>query len=278
MRTAPRPVDRVGTLFADEFAREFRAANRPVVVTGEVPTWPAFTRWTPAKLVEQFGDRPVRTHVDHEGLYTNRKVEKVMSTVGAFFDDLAAGARDRFVIESSLEMLPWLVADYSLPRFIDESEADESVIWIAPQRTRTGLHWDAKDNLLAVVRGTKRVWLFSPDQHELLYPHPLRAPAELENQNWSQIDVFAVDEECFPKTRDAVFHEVELEMGSMLFIPENWWHAVQNEGDINIAVSCWLVPPTLRPGPSFYQERCLLAGAMAIARGRFSPRVRDVTR
>lgn len=45
-------------LSVDEFVRDFEQPNVPLVITDLVTTWPAYAKWTPAHLCEQYGHIP----------------------------------------------------------------------------------------------------------------------------------------------------------------------------------------------------------------------------
>lgn len=69
--------------------------------------------------------------------------------------------------------------------------------------SRSNLHYDPYQNLLCVVRGTKRVRLFSPGATPYLYPMPLYG----ESPNHSNVDVTAPDLVTHPLYREAAEHE-----------------------------------------------------------------------
>ncbi|WP_395835690.1 cupin-like domain-containing protein [Cystobacter fuscus] len=255
-------VPRRETLSAEEFQEHHLRANQPVVLTGEVPTWPAFSHWSQEYFTSRHGQRLVQVNHHERGLYTGHQVKETRMSLAEFFAARREGPAQSFVIQDILTRCPWLIPDYRLPRFVPAEAVDQSGIWLGPGGTSTGLHWDSQNGLLALIRGRKRIWLFSPDQHEALYPCPLRSPADLRKRNWSDLDVFNPAPERFPRARGATYLEVALQEGEMIFIPENWWHAVRNEEGLQIAVNFWLVPGAERPGAHFYHDRRLLSGLL----------------
>src|SRR5206468_6870281 len=58
-------IERRAGLSSDEFLDRYYAANRPVILTGEMSDWPALEKWTPdylkqvvgSKMIEFQGDR-----------------------------------------------------------------------------------------------------------------------------------------------------------------------------------------------------------------------------
>ena len=76
--------------------------------------------------------------------------------------------------------------------------------------TKSCLHHDPKDNLLAQISGKKLVRLASPSQTEFLYPH------EGMMNNTSQLDLDnEVDLAAYPRFKEAKIEELVLEAGQM---------------------------------------------------------------
>jgi len=56
----------------------------------------------------------------------------------------------------------------------------------------TPVHYDEQENLFSQLCGFKRFILFSPDQFECLYPHPVAHPCDRQ----SQVICLFVSETC----------------------------------------------------------------------------------
>ncbi len=111
-------------------------------------------------------------------------------------------------------------------------------LWLG-NRARVAAHFDVPDNIACVVAGRRRFTLFPPDQVGNLYVGPLDlTPA---GQPISLVDVANPDLARFPRFAQALDHAftVELEPGDALFIPSQWWHAVEALEPISALVNFW---------------------------------------
>lgn len=251
------PVERRSGLTREQFHADYLQPEVPVVLDDITGDWPAATKWTTDYLRDNFGDYPIVAHHHPEALFTAWKRMRVQTTLGRVIDD---GDPRTFIASDFFPDCPYLIGDICIPRVIrPEWIEDEARMWIQPAGCRTGLHWDSFNSLLCVIRGEKRVKLFSPDQIEQLYPCHVTGSKDFSKGSWSRIDVFDPDFDEFPRSRDAQYHEVTVEAGETLLIPRHWWHAVENLGPPTIAVS-FFVTPQGKPEQTFYYDRRLIAG------------------
>jgi hypothetical protein len=159
------------------------------------------------------------------------------TTIAGFFAALAEPPPWRNLQAIPIRaQLPELWSDLALPRFIDPARLADAFLWIGQHGQATALHYDAMDNLNAVVRGGKRFTLFSPEDTGLLYHCPLDAPRP--GAYYSLVDPRAPDLQRYPRFADAAPVEVALAAGEMLFLPAFWWHQVESVGE-SFAVSFW---------------------------------------
>ncbi len=111
-------------------------------------------------------------------------------------------------------------------------------LWLG-NRIRVPAHFDLPDNLACVVSGRRRFTLFPPEQVSNLYIGPLDlTPA---GQPVSLVDLAAPDLVRFPRFAEALAHAqvVELEPGDAVFIPSQWWHAVEALQPVSALVNFW---------------------------------------
>jgi hypothetical protein len=111
-------------------------------------------------------------------------------------------------------------------------------LWLG-NRARVAAHFDLPDNLACVVAGRRRFTLFPPDQVANLYVGPLDlTPA---GQPISLVDVAHPDLARFPRFAKALeqAQTVELLPGDALFLPSQWWHAVESLAPVNALVNFW---------------------------------------
>lgn len=259
MKQAQDPVERRAGLTAEEFGRDYLERNRPVVLTDEVVRWPAYERWSREYLVERFGDRPVDADVHADGMHTGHHVVKRRTTLKEILEPSPDAPRLRSLVVHVHTLAPYLIPEFSLPSVVAPTQVSGVGFWIKPRGTTSGLHFDHQNGLLGVVRGRKRVLLFSPDQVEPMYPCPIRQLDDELKRNWSAVrDIFNPDYERFPRLADAVCHEVVLEAGEMLFIPKFWWHAVDHDAELTLSVNFFLEVTPSDAFPVFYQDRVFI--------------------
>ena len=161
--------------------------------------------------------------------------------------------------------------DVRLPRFVDAARVHSLNLWLsASGATRSNAHYDANHGILVVLRGEKRVRLWSPARGaRALAPRPVWDSS----LHHSRLAVDAADAAGgggAPPLPPPCVAPVELRKGDALFIPEGWWHQVDSSAGC-VAVNIWLegVRPALcdeRVEP--YYARLLLARCARRARER----------
>ena len=100
--------------------------------------------------------------------------------------------------------------------------------------TKTGIHYDTDyRNLLCQVYGTKKIYLWNPNQKKYMYPsNKYDTSAVLSKVNfWDKKDYIK-----YPEFNKSNYIEIILHPGQILYIPPYWWHAVENI-NTNIAIS-----------------------------------------
>lgn len=111
-------------------------------------------------------------------------------------------------------------------------------LWLG-NRGRVAAHFDLPDNLACVVAGRRRFTLFPPEQVTNLYVGPLDfTPA---GQPISLVDVAHPDLARFPRyaQAEAAALTAELLPGDAVFIPSQWWHAVEALEPVSALVNFW---------------------------------------
>ena len=112
---------------------------------------------------------------------------------------------------------------------------------MAPVGAHTsGLHYDCFDNLLVVVRGSKRLLLLPPAATSALRPRAAHG-ASANHSTLSAAELAAALESDARLKAMAV--RLELSAGEAAFIPEGWWHEVMSPEEATLAINWWW------PGP-----------------------------
>lgn len=208
------------------FLREYYATGTPLVITDLVTRWPAFTRWTPEHLREQYGTVEIEIEIGRAAdpapdMHFER--HRQPSTMAAYVDRvLAAGqTNDLYLIANNRNLarpgLRGLLADIELPAGYFGTSVDRAArcgaLWFGPAGTVTALHHDTSNILLCQVRGHKRLRLFPPDEPRLLSA------------------AHGVYNELDPERDAAILAgrglDLVLAPGEALFLPVGWWHHVR---------------------------------------------------
>lgn len=228
-------IERRAGLSSDEFLERYYAANRPVILVGEMASWPALSRWTPEYLKEKVG----ATRIEFQGGRSANprfEVDKVFHRREAPFSQFidlitqpsAAGAgNDTYLTaynsERNIEALRPLHEDLGfLDRFLTPSAKHANgMMWIGPAGTHTALHHDLTNNFIAQVVGRKRLKLLPASEVGRLYneTHVFSDLPDLEGP---------IDGTRFPRVNGARIAEVVLEPGEIIFMPLAWWHQVKS--------------------------------------------------
>ncbi|KAL3680095.1 hypothetical protein R1sor_023051 [Riccia sorocarpa] len=129
-----------------------------------------------------------------------------------------------------------LMQDISTPLVLDGIDVWNVNLWMSMKSSRSSTHYDPYHNILCVVAGEKRVTLWPPSAAPYLYPLPVYGEAS----NHSGVDIVAPDYNIHPLFKKALQRAkmVTLQPGDALFIPEGWYHQVDNVGT-TIAVNFW---------------------------------------
>jgi hypothetical protein len=219
-------VRRVEGLDGDAFLDGFYAPMRPVIITGEMRDWPALERWTPEYLSEKVGSAEIEYQGgrDANAGFERHKDDCKQRMPFDRYMDLIAGSgwtNDAYVTAynsaANRAALAPLMDD--LRYLVQYLTCEHGMMWIGPMGTFTPLHYDLTNNLLAQVKGSKRIVLVPPSESSKLYNsahvfsdvHDITDPERLKQ---------------FPLAAEARSYEVDLEEGELLYIPLGWWHQV----------------------------------------------------
>ena len=138
-----------------------------------------------------------------------------------------------------------MMSDFTLPVFFNGGVGAYQ-LWLGSRSDDlvTGLHREVLTSVLAQVIGKKRLFLYSPDQVELVYG---RKAYRSYQQCW--VDPTNPDLKRFPKFSHARQLVVDLAPGEILLIPAGWFHCAYAVDDV-FSVSTTLLPEILEQGRS----------------------------
>ncbi len=225
-------IERRAGLSTDEFLERYYAANRPVILVGEMASWPALTRWTPDYLKARVGQAAIEFQ---GGRTTNPRfeMEKDVHRREAPFDQFIdmisrpGAGNDTYLTAynsaRNIEALKPLEQDLGfLNRFLTPNAAHANgMMWIGPAGTHTALHHDLTNNFIAQVVGRKRLKILPASEAGRVYndTHVFSGLPDLEGP---------IDAKRFPKLIGARVADIILEPGEIIFMPLAWWHQVKS--------------------------------------------------
>jgi hypothetical protein len=234
-------IPRRANLSADEFLERYYAANRPVILTGEMQDWPALSLWSSSYLKGKVGARQIEFQGDRT---YNRNFEEDKEThlrsgaFDAFMDRIMrpGAGNDAYITaynsarnEEALKVLqPDLgFADKFLSRDVAPANG---MMWIGPAGTVTSLHHDLSNNLIAQVVGRKRFRVLPASEVGRLY-NSRHVFSDVPDLGAPDIDL-----RTYPRLVNTRCYDVVLSPGEMIFIPIAWWHQV-NALDFSVSVT-----------------------------------------
>jgi len=241
MLAASDPIPRKRSLSVGDFRRDYVARSRPVILEGAAADWMALSRWTPQHLREQYGGQEVPTLAQSEDGDSDFDPRTGLipgaMALREFLDQFESEAPPRMRVHCILgQQLPSLANDLEVLPHARHGTPVELHLWISGQRTRSRLHYDHPNNLLAQVRGTKRVLVVPRRQRRLVYPYPPWSA----NPHFSRVDLDHPDYARFPRLRRVRALGGVIRPGDAIFIPGRAWHYVEaDEPTISVGMRWW---------------------------------------
>eukprot|EP01130_Rhizamoeba_saxonica_P018906 TRINITY_DN9638_c0_g1_i1.p1 TRINITY_DN9638_c0_g1~~TRINITY_DN9638_c0_g1_i1.p1 ORF type:complete len:372 (+),score=42.55 TRINITY_DN9638_c0_g1_i1:1-1116(+) len=227
------------TITLNQLHRYYKSNGIPVILSGIIPTYPAYHTWNLSYFSDMFGDETIkvnwgnvendnRTYFEHMTADEYFTIIESYNENPGFFESVPYWAEGGdFLFESYPELMddlddlfPFYDSDIKEFDFYDNYVQ----LWVGPAGTITGLHQDQDPlNFLLQIRGEKRVTIYSPYDEDNLYISSKYEPGSI----LSQIDPKKPDLNKFPKLANAKPLTVVLKAGEMMFIPSGWFHTVE---------------------------------------------------
>lgn len=242
-------VSRVRGLAPTDFCLQYVDQGRPVVLVDAAADWPALRTWDPEYLARRVGNRAVDVAIGVEevseptvkasvslldlaaqisGREADSQGEAYSHCEG--IGDTAPFRRPLYLKQANLfKMVPSLRDDVFMTELLGTRRLCSTThyCWVGQCGAVTGLHNDDEDNLLAQLRGRKRVLLYEPQQRPNLYVNDKYDSGT----ECCDVDPASPDYMRHPLLRAAQPpFEVTLSPGDVLFLPKFWFHHATSLG------------------------------------------------
>lgn len=202
--------------------------------------WPAVGKWSPGFVSDIAGDEKVSVSmsVGEWSQPTRRQDFRLRDYIGLIERlELGGGSAEAGSVPhlkqfDMLALRPQLHDDLDwglLPR-----GCRRIAFRLGTCASMTGLHSDPNNGVLAQIYGSRRIYLFAPDQKEYLYPNTKFEPAT----HGCDVDAAHPDYHKHPKFIAARGATAEIATGQALFIPKGWYHQAMGL-ETNISVNCF---------------------------------------
>jgi hypothetical protein len=225
-------IERRAGLGSAEFLDRYYAANRPVILTGEMADWPALAKWTPEYLKRAVGPKTINVQRDRRsgGFETSADADRREMSFDRFVDLVSRPgiAGDACLTATgsarNTEALSMLHPDLGFPdKFLSRDAAQgDGILRIEPAGMLAPLQHDLANKLIAQVTGRQRLLVLPASEVGKLYNHR-HVFSEI-----SDLEDPALTLARFPRLEHARFTEVTLMPGEMIFMPLAWWHQVRS--------------------------------------------------
>lgn len=240
-------IERISHLSPTDFFERFATQGKPVIITDAMRDWKCRTLWSDEYFIAKLAGRKFLVNKSSNGafgIYSSR-MRDIDNFVQVDFREflelmnhaVTSGTNDAIYYmqqKTIQETFPELIEDIDYAPFFDKEKIRDINLWFSQQESNIPLHFDTFDNLLAQVRGSKRIKLLSPDQSKYLYPGCDGAEFA------SRVDLDHLDVNKFPLARMAeTYCEFSLNEGEILYIPSFWWHHVTTESCVSLSINYW---------------------------------------
>lgn len=234
-----------------EVFSDYLFSPRPLLLRTAIETWPALQRWSPEYLASQYGEALISIDTyDLEKIAIERRLKIEAITMSQAVKLIRRDSdlnKNKIYSYMSAELPAALKQDLLIRSLFQRPLACYS-FWLSSGGNITRLHFDLPHGLLVQIYGTKKIYLFPPEDTPFLYPNdPQKFLIKDRYFHFSQIPNTQRAHLQYPQLTKANAWVTTLHPGEILFIPSGWWHEVHA---LDVAISVTLsFPATILEAP-----------------------------
>ena len=223
-----KTVEKVASISAEDFRKNYYDVKKPLVITGLARQWPALEKWNWDYLITAVGETRV-------GVYNNIKSDAYtpINTADEYmkFGDYLKMVKDgplelRIFLFNIFQHAPALVNDFLWPEHLMKGFVKKyPMLFVGGKGSITHMHFDIDMSHILHTQfiGKKRVLLFPHEEQFKLYRKPWEVLSVADYTHYHE----NFDYDGFPAARFAKGYEVILEHGDTLFMPAGFWHHME---------------------------------------------------
>ena len=222
-----RPVARTQTISTQDFLKEYKEKEMPLVMEELTKEWPAKEMWSMEYFESLVGEQEVKLY-DSEPSRDTKLQHAAQTTmpIKKYFEMLRNGEKDlRMFFFDILREAPVLREDFTFPEIGLKLFKKLPVMFVGGKGAKVQMHFDIDyaDILLCHFGGKKKVMLFPPEMSKYMYHVPYSFSALFD------VKFDAPDYVKYPALKHLKGVEAELNHGDVLYVPPGWWHYITYE-------------------------------------------------
>jgi hypothetical protein len=216
---------RVATVSKEDFVRNYKNPQKPVVIEQLSAAWPAREKWNLDYICSVIGENKVPLYGGGDRARGRRHQHAALTEMKLqdYVASLKRGENKlRMFFYNLLSYAPKLLDDFTYPDIGLKLFTKLPVLFFGGKGAKVQMHFDIDlaDILLCHFGGKKRVYLFPPEQAKYLYHVPFSFSSLFD------IDVDIPDYEKYPALNHLRGTVAELNHGDVLYIPSGYWHYI----------------------------------------------------
>jgi len=215
-------IDEVSEISRQDFIKNYKRKQLPVLVRGYAKEWETFDRWNfsyikqkaKGQIVPIYDNKPAAADKSSDTPALYMKMDE-------YIEEIQSKPSDKriffYIIKNKL---PELLNGFSYPDLGLKIFRQIHTLFFGGSEARVLMHYDVdmSDFLHIHFEGKKRILLFDQKQSRYLYKVPLSV------HTIESIDYENPDYEQYPALRKAEGYEIFMEHGDLLYVPKGWWH------------------------------------------------------